>query len=72
MKKALHPDEIAHATSLSGIDQTRYVASRWAVKEATLKAFGQRVLFPEVVLRSGNEQGTSSMFKAFLHLCLTL
>ena len=36
-----HSDDAAHV---------RFLAGRWALKEATLKAFGPRILFPEIVL----------------------
>ncbi|KDO28141.1 hypothetical protein SPRG_06188 [Saprolegnia parasitica CBS 223.65] len=56
LKRYLHPKEIAHFQGLLADDsvqgvtnQTQFLASRWAVKEATLKAFKSwRILFPDV------------------------
>ncbi len=46
----LHPAEIDHFTSLpaSGLLRSQYLASRWAVKESFIKAFGDRVQFPDL------------------------
>ena len=50
---AFHEDEIKQFHELSCAKRkVEFVASRWAVKEATFKAFGgtPRLLFPEIVL----------------------
>lgn len=44
----LHPEEIAHFHRLAPQQQPQFVASRWAVKEAVVKAAGKRLLFPEM------------------------
>ena len=50
LNKALHPLEIDHFHSLSDNKQrqTQYLATLWAVKEATVKATGKRLLFPDI------------------------
>jgi holo-[acyl-carrier protein] synthase len=52
LTRAFHPTEIAHSHTLSAEARTNFLAGRWALKEATLKAFGQRILFPEVTLQT--------------------
>lgn len=50
LDKVLSPQEIAHFDTLK-LDkiQVQFVASRWAVKEATVKAIGRRELvFSEI------------------------
>ena len=57
-RKMLHPLEIQHLSSIQEaavhVDRrvAEYVASRWAVKEAVTKAFGARLLFPDIHLHS--------------------
>ena len=50
LSKALHPLEIDHFHSLTESKhlQTQYLATLWAVKEATVKATGKRLLFPDI------------------------
>ena len=50
LNKALHPLEINHFHSLSEYNdkQIQYLATLWAVKEATIKATGKRLLFPDI------------------------
>jgi len=50
LRRAFHPGEARHARALPTAEARHaYLASRWAVKEATLKAFGRwRIAFPEV------------------------
>ena len=63
-RKMLHPLEIAQVSSLqSAADPSsmhrqvaEFVASRWAVKEAVTKAFGARLLFPDIRLCSPRRQ----------------
>ncbi|OQR81651.1 hypothetical protein THRCLA_23328 [Thraustotheca clavata] len=52
LKRFLHPKEIDHFKKLCGTEnQAQFLASRWAVKEATLKAFKSwRIIFPEVLI----------------------
>jgi phosphopantetheinyl transferase (holo-ACP synthase) len=52
-RAAFHEEEIRQYQQLSGGPATRarFVASRWAVKEAAYKALGtSRILFPEILL----------------------
>ena len=62
LSKALHPAEIdaLHRMRTDGQSQraqAQFVASRWAVKEAVTKAFGSRLLFPEMrVVRDSDGQ----------------
>ena len=57
-RKMLHPIEIEQVSGLraAAIDADRrvaeFIASRWAVKEAVIKAFGARLLFPDIYLHS--------------------
>lgn len=56
LHKALHPREIVAFKALKDDEQrVRFVASRWAAKEAVVKAAGKRLLFPEILLASGSE-----------------
>ena len=51
LKKALHPLEIDHFYSLTDNNndkQIQYLATLWAVKEATIKATGKRLLFTDI------------------------
>ena len=50
LNKALHPLEIDHFHSLEEYQdkQIQYLATLWAVKEATIKATGKRLLFPDI------------------------
>lgn len=51
LQRAFHPHEIQHFHGLQTERlRLQFVASRWALKEATVKAFGARLLFPELVL----------------------
>ena len=57
--KMLHPLELQqldHIQIAAAVNVDRrvaeYVASRWAVKEAVTKAFGARLLFPDICLHS--------------------
>lgn len=51
LKRAFHPCEISHVNNMEDVaNGYRFLASRWAVKEATLKAIGERVLFPEITI----------------------
>ena len=60
LKKALHPNEIAQFQNLADINDTkaRFLASRWALKEAVIKASGKRLLFPEMFLYADKSIGT--------------
>ena len=59
-RKMLHPIEIQQLSVIQSaggkVDRraAEYVASRWAVKEAVTKAFGGRLLFPDIQLHSPN------------------
>ena len=56
LEKAFHPSEIQHYHKLDCATQrVQYVASRWALKEAVVKAFGVRLLFPEMYLHRNTE-----------------
>ncbi|KAF0742515.1 hypothetical protein Ae201684P_008342 [Aphanomyces euteiches] len=52
LRRYLHPKEIHQFQRLSDPQaQTQFLASRWAVKEATYKAFKSwRILFPDILL----------------------
>jgi len=55
LQKYLSPREFQDWNELQDCDerkQTQFLASRWAVKEALLKAMGERILFPELTLIS--------------------
>ncbi|EEY65494.1 uncharacterized protein PITG_16806 [Phytophthora infestans T30-4] len=56
--RAFHPEEIVEFHARPSAERATFLASRWAVKEATLKAFQRyRVLFPEInAVRRGNEE----------------
>lgn len=56
LNKAYHPEEIAHYHSLTPEKGLQFLASRWAAKEAVTKAFGKRLLFPEITVRRGDEK----------------
>ncbi|KAG7398239.1 hypothetical protein PHYBOEH_011412 [Phytophthora boehmeriae] len=49
LRRAFHPSEIEEFYTRPSSERAVYLASRWAVKEATFKAFQRyRVLFPEI------------------------
>ncbi|TMW57458.1 hypothetical protein Poli38472_003383 [Pythium oligandrum] len=49
LRKAFHPKEIEEFYARPAVSRAHFLASRWAVKEATYKAFQRyRVLFPEI------------------------
>ncbi|ETI56829.1 holo-[acyl-carrier-protein] synthase [Phytophthora nicotianae CJ01A1] len=58
LARTLHPQEIAAFYARPNAEQATFLASRWAVKEATFKAFQRyRVPFPEIhAVRRGNEE----------------
>lgn len=53
LNRAFHKLEIEEYSKKDGEVKTRFLASRWAVKEALYKAFGGtwRMPFPEVYLK---------------------
>ncbi|KAE8888618.1 hypothetical protein PF005_g1909 [Phytophthora fragariae] len=57
LRRAFHPTEIAEFYARPSAERATFLASRWAVKEATFKAFQRyRVLFPEIhAVRRGLE-----------------
>uniref|UniRef100_H3GWT4 4'-phosphopantetheinyl transferase domain-containing protein n=2 Tax=Phytophthora ramorum TaxID=164328 RepID=H3GWT4_PHYRM len=57
LRRAFHPAEIAEFHARPSGERATFLASRWAVKEATFKAFQRyRVLFPEIhAVRRGLE-----------------
>eukprot|EP00644_Phytophthora_capsici_P007622 jgi/Phyca11/127876/e_gw1.72.171.1 len=57
LTRAFHPQEIAEFHTRPAAERATFLASRWAVKEATFKAFERyRVLFPEIyTVRRGAE-----------------
>lgn len=70
-QKMLHPLEIQQLTSIQATSNTdidrraaEFVASRWAVKEAVTKAFGARLLFPDIYLHSPNRAAKTDTFTA--------
>uniref|UniRef100_A0AAV1TF78 4'-phosphopantetheinyl transferase domain-containing protein n=1 Tax=Peronospora matthiolae TaxID=2874970 RepID=A0AAV1TF78_9STRA len=49
LTRAFHPIEISEFYARAGTDRATYLASRWALKEATFKAFQRyRVQFPDI------------------------
>lgn len=54
LQKMMHANEIAHFEQLITDNKQQYaeqfIASRWALKEAVIKATGARLLFPEMYL----------------------
>ena len=56
LSRTLHPWEIERYHTLSFERKENYVASRWAVKEAVLKAVGHRILFPDILAFTSREQ----------------
>lgn len=66
LQRAFHPREIQKYHSLVSEKQIEYLASRWAVKEATFKAFGSfRMQFPDVVILGDAEAGVNDTMVAF-------
>ena len=66
-RKMLHPLEIQQLSAIQAaaavnVDRraAEFVASRWAVKEAVTKAFGARLLFPDICLRSPQRLSSSA------------
>jgi len=56
LNRAFHPEEIAFLSSMPGDHRrAQFAASRWAVKEATLKACGSRLHFPEIFVSTKSE-----------------
>eukprot|EP01083_Nonionella_stella_P045925 123039_1 len=52
LKRAFHPEEIERFQSMhSNVTKEQFLSSRWAVKEATMKAFGKRILFPDISIK---------------------
>lgn len=65
LKKCLSPTEHAATKTMSKERLATFIASRWAVKEALVKASGQRLLFPHIsivreVKKKLSEPGTAS------------
>lgn len=63
LRKMMHANEIAHFEKLLADNKQQYaeqfIASRWALKEAVVKATGTRLLFPEMYLaKSSSSLGT--------------
>lgn len=53
LKKMMHEKEISQFESLHSQDRikaSQFIASRWSLKEAIIKATGSRLLFPEMYL----------------------
>ncbi|GAB9462831.1 hypothetical protein Gpo141_00000314 [Globisporangium polare] len=70
LRRAFHPSEVAEFRSKPAAAQPGFLASRWAVKEATYKAFQRyRVLFPEIRLvkqsPSDNDSASAADAKIF-------
>ncbi|RLN20953.1 hypothetical protein BBO99_00002556 [Phytophthora kernoviae] len=58
LRRAFHPKEIEEFYARPSSERAVYLASRWAVKEATFKAFqSYRVLFPEIYAARGGVEG---------------
>lgn len=56
LQKCLHPSEFAAYHRLTDPQaKEKFLASRWAIKEAVVKASGKRLLFPEILLAGGNQ-----------------
>lgn len=68
LKKALHPNEITQFHNIVDINdgKARFLASRWALKEAVIKASGKRLLFPDIFLYADKSIGTCA------HCCIVL
>lgn len=55
LNKCLHPSEFAAYHRIESPEaREKFLASRWAVKEAVVKATGKRLLFPEIALAGGS------------------
>lgn len=69
LKKVLHTSEIQKFEALSpDLPQQRsqFIASRWAVKEAAVKASGIRLYFPDIrVLRAPGSQDPRPVLEVF-------
>eukprot|EP00501_MAST-03F_sp_TOSAG23-6_P001056 GSMAST32.ASY1.ANO1.1099.1 assembled CDS len=49
LRRAFHPNEIIEFQKCSSSTRMKYIASRWAAKEAVYKAFGShRIPFPDI------------------------
>ena len=60
----LHPTEIERFHELQSQGEAKaiqFLASRWALKEAVIKATGSRLLFPEMYLQR-NSEGMGTFF----------
>ncbi|TDH71952.1 uncharacterized protein CCR75_003149 [Bremia lactucae] len=67
LKRAFHPQEIDEFFARPSSERAKFLASRWAVKEATFKAFQRyRLLFPEIYTMRGdiNELAISTSLPA--------
>ncbi|TPR54317.1 4'-phosphopantetheinyl transferase superfamily protein [Metamycoplasma neophronis] len=50
IEKILHPKEILEYDKLSKKDKPKYLASRWAIKEAIFKADNQYFFFNQILI----------------------
>lgn len=56
LRKVLHPSEVEYYHTLRHEEeQARYAASRWAVKEACVKASGVRLFFPDICVHKSKK-----------------
>ena len=62
LRRAYHESEILHFQELPLSRRPTFLAGRWAVKEACLKAAGVRLLFPEIVSLPSAQSGTRFKF----------
>lgn len=57
LQRALHPREIIRYYHLNKENRLQFIASRWALKEAVLKAFGQKIRFNQIELEKKEKIG---------------
>ena len=71
LNKALHPSQIEHFHSLadhgSKEKQIQYLATLWAVKEATIKATNKRLLFPDIQYTKNETKAPIILFHNAAH-----
>jgi len=63
IKKCCHSDEIQEMRRLCEQRRTKFVADRWAVKEAVIKAYGRALSFPEIRVVAGTGEDARLVFE---------